>query len=86
MTLQLLNELNYRDATICAARAGTNSRRPDAPPLDFVFTVCDQAAGEVVPGMAGTADHGALGLPDPAAFVGSDEAKRALLPENLRRA
>lgn len=50
--------------------------RPDSPPLDFVFTVCDQAAGEVCPFWPGQPVTAHWGLPDPAAFVGSDEDKR----------
>jgi arsenate reductase len=49
---------------------------PAAPPLDFVFTVCDQAAGEVCPFWPGQPMTAHWGLPDPAAFVGSDEEKR----------
>lgn len=50
--------------------------RPDSPPLDFVFTVCDQAAGEVCPFWPGQPMTAHWGLPDPAAFVGSKEDKR----------
>ena len=49
---------------------------PAAPPLDFVFTVCDQAAGEVCPYWPGQPMTAHWGLPDPAAFVGSDEKKQ----------
>lgn len=49
---------------------------PGSPPLDFVFTVCDQAAGEVCPFWPGQPMTAHWGLPDPAAFVGSDEDKR----------
>jgi arsenate reductase (thioredoxin) len=47
-----------------------------APPLDFVFTVCDQAAGEVCPFWPGQPMTAHWGLPDPAAFKGTDEEKR----------
>jgi len=49
---------------------------PSAPRLDFVFTVCDQAAGEVCPFWPGQPMTAHWGLPDPAAFEGSDEEKR----------
>jgi arsenate reductase len=50
--------------------------RPGAPPLDFVFTVCDSAAGEVCPIWPGQPITAHWGVEDPAAVDGSGEAKR----------
>jgi arsenate reductase (thioredoxin) len=50
--------------------------RPGAPPLDFVFTVCDNAAGEACPAWPGQPMTAHWGIEDPAAFEGSEDEKR----------
>ena len=49
---------------------------PGAPELDFIFTVCDNAAGEVCPVWPGQPMTAHWGIEDPAAVAGSEEARR----------
>jgi arsenate reductase len=57
--------------------------RPDSPRLDFVFTVCDQAAGETCPYWPGQPMTAHWGMPDPAAVEGTDEQKQKAFTETL---
>lgn len=50
--------------------------RPDAPTFDFIFTVCDNAAGEACPMWPGKPVSAHWGVPDPAAVEGTEEQQR----------
>lgn len=55
-----------------------------APPMDFILTVCDNAAGEACPVWPGKPATAHWGVEDPAAVEGTDEAKRAAFREAAR--
>ena len=59
--------------------------RPDAPVMDFVFTVCDQAAGEICPVWPGNPITAHWGVPDPAAITGTQEECRRAFREACRQ-
>lgn len=54
---------------------------PDAPRMDLVVTVCDNAAGEICPIWPGTPSKVHIGFPDPAAAEGSHEERLAVFRE-----
>ena len=58
---------------------------PGAPPMDFVFTVCDKAAGEVCPVWPGQPMTAHWGIPDPAAAHGGDREARHAMADALRQ-
>jgi arsenate reductase len=57
---------------------------PEAAPLDFVFTVCDNAAGEMCPYWPGQPMTAHWGVPDPAAIEGTDTEKWLAFRETFR--
>jgi protein-tyrosine-phosphatase len=73
--LDLLKRLNY-DTKGLRSKSWEEFTAPDAPVLDFVFTVCDDAANEVCPVWPGQPVTAHWGLPDPSRATGS-EAERA---------
>jgi arsenate reductase len=69
-TLQLLQSLGY-DTSAFRSKPWTELAKPGAPSLDFVFTVCDNAAGEACPVWPGQPMTAHWGIPDPAEARGS---------------
>jgi len=68
--IDLLKRLDY-DTARFRSKPWDEFARPDAPPLSFVITVCDSAAGEVCPVWPGQPMTAHWGMPDPAAVEGS---------------
>jgi arsenate reductase len=69
-TLALLQALGY-DVAGLRSKSWSEFARPGAPALDFVFTVCDNAAGETCPVWPGQPMTAHWGVPDPAEATGS---------------
>jgi arsenate reductase (thioredoxin) len=74
VALQLLQRLNFPTDGL-RSKSWDEFAVPGAAPLDFVFTVCDNAAGEVCPYWPGQPVTAHWGVPDPAAVEGSDTEK-----------
>lgn len=73
--VELLEQRRY-PADGLRSKAWDEFALPGAPKLDFVFTVCDNAAGEVCPVWPGQPISAHWGVEDPAAVEGSDDEKR----------
>jgi arsenate reductase (thioredoxin) len=69
-TLQLLERLGY-DTAAFRSKSWHEFARPGAPEFDFIFTVCDDAAGEQCPVWPGHPMTAHWGVPDPAAAQGT---------------
>jgi arsenate reductase len=76
VAVDILKSMNYPIDAL-RSKDWAEFDRADAPELNFVFTVCDKAAGEVCPVWPGQPMTAHWGFPDPAAFEGPDVEKRA---------
>jgi protein-tyrosine-phosphatase len=81
--LELLERQNY-PTTHLRSKSWDEFAKPDSEQLDFVFTVCDNAAGEVCPIWPGQPMTAHWGLPDPAAVEGIEAERRLAFAETLR--
>ena len=73
--LELLSKSEIEVADL-RSKSWDEFAQPGAPKMDFVFTVCDNAAAEPCPYWPGQPMSAHWGVPDPAAVEGSDEDKR----------
>jgi arsenate reductase len=80
---ELLERQNYPTRHL-RSKSWDEFAGPGAEPLDFVFTVCDKAAGEVCPIWPGQPMTAHWGLPDPAAVKGNEAEQRLAFAETLR--
>ncbi|HUZ74822.1 MAG TPA: arsenate reductase ArsC [Stellaceae bacterium] len=76
LTLELLREMRLPVEGL-RSKSWQEFAQPDAPVMDFVFTVCDQAAGEVCPIWHGNPITAHWGIPDPAAVEGPEPVRIA---------
>jgi protein-tyrosine-phosphatase len=74
IALELLNQVGLPTEGL-RSKPWDEFAAPGAPRLDFVFTVCDNAAGEVCPYWPGKPITAHWGVPDPAAVEGSETQK-----------
>src|SRR5579863_3838252 len=81
--LDLLRAMHY-DVTGMRSKSWSEFARPDAPKLDFVFTVCDNAAKETCPVWPGQPMTAHWGVPDPAAATGTEAEVRFAFTDALR--
>lgn len=83
LTLQTLRNAHY-DVSEARSKSWEKFSGPDAPKLDFVFTVCDDAANEVCPIWPGQPMTAHWGLPDPVKAHGNDAERAVAFADALR--
>jgi protein-tyrosine-phosphatase len=82
-TLELLENLNF-DTSSARSKNWDEFAAEGAPAMDFVFTVCDQAAAETCPVWPGQPMTAHWGVPDPAAAEGNEAEKRLAFSDTFR--
>lgn len=75
LTVELLNGLGFDTSTL-RSKSWDEFSGPDSPPINFVITVCEDAAAEQCPLWPGKPLTAHWGVRDPAAFEGTDDEKR----------
>ena len=83
LAVDALEDLGYPTAGL-RSKSWDEFTVPGAPAMDFVFTVCDNAAGEACPVWQGQPMTAHWGIEDPAAVEGADFEKRAAFRQALR--
>ena len=81
--IDLLHNMNHQTDRL-RSKSWDEFAGDDAPPLNFVFTVCDNAAGELCPFWPGQPMTAHWGLPDPDAVEGSEAVMRAAFADSYR--
>ncbi len=82
LATELLDSLHLPTAGL-RSKSWDEFATADAPPIDFIFTVCDDAAGEVCPVWPGKPVTAHWGIPDPDAVEGADEVRRKAFRDAL---
>ncbi len=82
--LELLQNLKL-DASFARSKSWEEFARPGSPKMDFVFTVCDNAANESCPVWPGQPMTAHWGIPDPAAAEGTDAEKHLAFADAYRQ-
>jgi arsenate reductase len=75
LAIELLDK-HHMDTSQLRSKSWDEFAAPGAPPLHFVFTVCDNAAGETCPYWPGQPITAHWGVEDPVAVTGTDDEKR----------
>jgi len=80
--IRVLRENGY-DTDDLRSKNWSEFAGPDAPKMDYIFTVCDSAAAEACPVWPGQPATAHWGIPDPAAVIGDDATRMAAFRQAL---